>query len=32
MPPPYQTYTIQNKPGTGNMHMIQKVFEGAWEV
>ncbi|KAL1306388.1 hypothetical protein AAFC00_005095 [Neodothiora populina] len=31
MPPPFQTYTIQNKPGAGNFHMIQKVFEGAFE-
>ncbi|KAF1353189.1 glucosidase I [Delphinella strobiligena] len=31
MPPPFQTYTLQQKPGQGNMHMIQKVFEGAWE-
>ena len=31
MPPPYQTYTIQQKPGPGNVHLIQKVFEGAWE-
>nr|POE76652.1 putative mannosyl-oligosaccharide glucosidase [Quercus suber] len=31
MPPPWQTYTIQNAPGQGNMHMIQKVFEGPFE-
>ncbi|KAK4995964.1 Processing alpha glucosidase I [Elasticomyces elasticus] len=31
MPPPWQTYTIQNRPGQGNMHMIQKVFEGPFE-
>lgn len=31
MPPPWQTYTIQNKPGQGNMHLIQKVFEGPFE-
>lgn len=31
MPPPWQTYTIQQKPGFGNMHLIQKVFEGVWE-
>ncbi|KAK5105745.1 hypothetical protein LTR62_002194 [Meristemomyces frigidus] len=31
MPPPWQTYTIQNRPGQGNMHMIQKVFQGAFE-
>lgn len=31
MPPPWQTYTIQNLPGAGNFHMIQKVFEGDFE-
>ena len=31
MPPPWQTYTIQNNPGEGNMHIIQKVFEGPFE-
>ncbi|KAK3678234.1 Processing alpha glucosidase I [Vermiconidia calcicola] len=31
MPPPWQTYTIQNMPGIGNFHMIQKVFEGPFE-
>ena len=31
MPPPWQTYTIQNRPGNGNMHVIQKVFEGPFE-
>lgn len=31
MPPPFQTYTIQQNPGSGNMHMIQKVFEGGFE-
>lgn len=31
MPPPWQTYTIQNRPGQGNMHLIEKVFEGAFE-
>lgn len=31
MPPPWQTYTIQHKPGAGNMHMIQKTFEGPFE-
>jgi mannosyl-oligosaccharide glucosidase len=30
-PPPWQTYTIKNDPGTGNLHMIQKVFEGDFE-
>ncbi|KAK5187999.1 Processing alpha glucosidase I, partial [Cryomyces antarcticus] len=31
MPPPWQIYTLQNRPGQGNLHMIQKVFEGAFE-
>ncbi|EMC96451.1 glycoside hydrolase family 63 protein [Baudoinia panamericana UAMH 10762] len=31
MPPPWQTYTIPNRPGAGNMHVVQKVFEGAFE-
>ena len=31
MPPPWQTYTIQDRPGTGNMHLVQKTFEGAFE-
>ena len=31
MPPPWQTYTIQNRPGVGNLHMVQKVFEGPFE-
>lgn len=30
-PPPAQVYTIQHLPGPGNIHMIQKVFEGAFE-
>ena len=30
-PPPWQVYTIINKPGPGNLHMIQKVFEGNFE-
>ncbi|KAK3112649.1 Processing alpha glucosidase I [Teratosphaeriaceae sp. CCFEE 6253] len=30
MPPPWQTYTIQHRPGQGNMHLMQKTFEGAW--
>lgn len=28
MPPPWQTYTIPHKPGRGNLHIIQKTFEG----
>jgi len=31
MPPPWQTYTIQHRPDQGNMHAVQKVFEGAFE-
>ena len=31
MPPPWLTYTIQNRPGQGNMHLVEKVFEGAFE-
>jgi mannosyl-oligosaccharide glucosidase len=30
-PPPWQVYTIGNAPGTGNLHMVQKVFEGNFE-
>lgn len=30
-PPPAQVYTISNEPGRGNLHMVQKVFEGAFE-
>ncbi|KAH7058874.1 glycoside hydrolase [Macrophomina phaseolina] len=31
MPPPEQTYTIDHKPGMGNIHFVQKVFEGPFE-
>lgn len=31
MPPPWQTYTVQNRPGSGNMHLVQKTFEGPFE-
>ncbi|KAK4893276.1 Processing alpha glucosidase I [Elasticomyces elasticus] len=31
MPPPWQTYTIQNRPGQGNMHLLQKTFSGAFQ-
>jgi mannosyl-oligosaccharide glucosidase len=31
-PPPWQAFTIEHKPGPGNMHLVQKVFEGAFEV
>ncbi|KAH6684239.1 glycoside hydrolase family 63 protein [Halenospora varia] len=30
-PPPPQVYTIDNDAGTGNVHLIQKVFEGDFE-
>lgn len=30
-PPPFQVYTITHEPGEGNLHLIQKVFEGAFE-
>lgn len=30
-PPPPQAYTIKNDGGPGNLHMIQKVFEGNFE-
>ncbi|KAI9808746.1 MAG: hypothetical protein M1825_003898 [Sarcosagium campestre] len=30
-PPPCQLYTIPHKPGPGNQHLVQKVFEGAFE-
>lgn len=30
-PPAWQAYTIPNDPGEGNLHMIQKVFEGDFE-
>ena len=31
MPAPWQSYTIQNRPGIGNFHLVQKVFEGPFE-
>jgi mannosyl-oligosaccharide glucosidase len=30
-PPPCQVYTLSNDAGIGNLHMIQKVFEGNFE-
>jgi mannosyl-oligosaccharide glucosidase len=30
-PPPAQVYTIKHDPGRGNMHLVQKVFEGPFE-
>ncbi|KAF2156237.1 glycoside hydrolase family 63 protein [Myriangium duriaei CBS 260.36] len=31
MPPPFQTFRIANSPGNGNIHIIQKTFEGPFE-
>jgi mannosyl-oligosaccharide glucosidase len=31
MPPPWQVYTIRNAAGQGNLHFVQKVFEGPFE-
>jgi mannosyl-oligosaccharide glucosidase len=31
-PPPWQLFTIQNQIQDGNLHFVQKVFEGAFEV
>jgi mannosyl-oligosaccharide glucosidase len=31
-PPPHQLYTLKAKGGPGNMQIVQKVFEGAFEV
>lgn len=31
-PPPWQTFTIKNTFQPGNLHYVQKVFEGAFEV
>lgn len=31
-PPPWQTFTVKNVFEPGNLHYIQKVFEGAFEV
>ncbi|KAH9842283.1 glycoside hydrolase family 63 protein [Teratosphaeria destructans] len=31
MPPPWQTYTVKHQPADGNMHIVQKVFEGPFE-
>jgi mannosyl-oligosaccharide glucosidase len=30
-PPPAQLFTMPNIPGEGNMHYVQKVFQGAFE-
>lgn len=31
-PPPWQLFTIPNNIQDGNLHFVQKVFEGAFEV
>ena len=31
-PPPWSTFTIANDIQQGNMHVVQKVFEGAFQV
>lgn len=31
-PPPWQVFTIANNIGPGNLHLVQKVFEGSFEV
>lgn len=31
-PPPWGTFTIPNDIKEGNMHVVQKVFEGSFEV
>ena len=30
-PPPHQVFTISNQAGPGNLHLLQKVFEGSFE-
>lgn len=30
-PPPWQVYRMDNKPGKGNSHLIQKTFQGSFE-
>lgn len=30
-PPAPQVFTVPSHPGNGNMHFVQKVFEGAFE-
>lgn len=30
-PPPWQVYLLANKPGTGNVQIVQKTFEGDFE-
>ncbi|KAK4148144.1 glycoside hydrolase [Dichotomopilus funicola] len=30
-PPPWQVYLLDNRPGSGNVHIVEKVFEGDFE-
>lgn len=30
-PPPWQVYQLENRPGAGNVQIVQKVFEGNFE-
>ncbi|KAK3944166.1 glycoside hydrolase [Diplogelasinospora grovesii] len=30
-PPPWQVYQLTNRPGHGNVHIVQKIFEGDFE-
>ncbi len=30
-PPPWQVYQLANRPGAGNVQIVQKMFEGAFE-
>ena len=30
-PPPWQVFTVANRPGAGNLQFVQKVFTGAFE-
>ena len=31
-PPPWSMFTLPNDAGPGNLHVVQKVFEGSFEV
>ena len=31
-PPPWQVFTIANEVREGNVHLVQKIFDGAFEV
>lgn len=30
-PPPWQVYQLKHKPGKGNVHLVEKTFEGSFE-